>query len=49
MALDYSFAPSNQEEKNIVVSTSDGCTFWVPKSANALEMKLIVEKKMLRY
>lgn len=46
-ALDSSSSPSDQVEKKVVVSTSDNHAFWVPKGANALEMKLLVEKTML--
>lgn len=33
--------------KKSIVCTYDGHAFWVPKGANSLEMKLLVEKTML--
>lgn len=35
--------------KRFIASTFDGYSFWVPSSSNTLDMKLPVEKTMLRH
>lgn len=44
--LDSSSSPLDRLEKSIA-TTSDAHTFWVPKGAHSLKMKLPIEKTML--